>query len=285
MRDGAAILAFLMPVFVDVMMDHPGEDRGPSLLSGRGIEACSDGLGVLSRFGSGPEDRAQAWNRAGPARARLKSPAALEQALWSPRRRRERAPLPTRPPELAVWARVKLHPDCHVQFEKTYYSAAFPLVRQRLWLRATETTVRLFRDHELVATHPRQFRPGGPSTIDEHLPPEAIVYKRRDPQWCLRQSEDIGAACHVLNERLFAHRVLDNLRAAESVIGLARRFGTQRLETPCQRALNRLLGAATLDRLRHGAYRLTLEGESYRSPRPMPEPRKPTVATGGRTRK
>ena len=26
---------------------------------------------------------------------------------------------------------------------------------------------------------------------------------------------------------------------------------------------NRLLGAATLDRLRHGAYRLTLEGESY----------------------
>ena len=44
---------------------------------------------------------------------------------------------------------------------------------------------------------------------------------------------------------------------------------------------NRLLGAATLDRLRHGAYRLTLEGESYRSPRPMPEPRKPTIATGG----
>ena len=30
---------------------------------------------------------------------------------------------------------------------------------------------------------------------------------------------------------------------------------------------NRLLGAATLDRLRHGAYRLTLEGGSYRSPR------------------
>ena len=32
---------------------------------------------------------------------------------------------------------------------------------------------------------------------------------------------------------------------------------------------NRLLGAATLDRLRHGAYRLILEGESYRTPRPL----------------
>lgn len=31
---------------------------------------------------------------------------------------------------------------------------------------------------------------------------------------------------------------------------------------------NRLLGAATLDRLRHGAYRVVLDGESYRSPRP-----------------
>ena len=32
---------------------------------------------------------------------------------------------------------------------------------------------------------------------------------------------------------------------------------------------NRLLGAATLDRLRHGAYRVVLDGESYRSPRPL----------------
>jgi DNA replication protein DnaC len=32
---------------------------------------------------------------------------------------------------------------------------------------------------------------------------------------------------------------------------------------------NRLLGAATLDRLRHNAYRLTLDGESYRAPKPL----------------
>jgi DNA replication protein DnaC len=32
---------------------------------------------------------------------------------------------------------------------------------------------------------------------------------------------------------------------------------------------NQLLGAATLDRLRHGAYRVVLDGKSYRSPKPM----------------
>lgn len=34
---------------------------------------------------------------------------------------------------------------------------------------------------------------------------------------------------------------------------------------------NRLLGAAALDRLRHGAYRVVLDGQSYRTPRPLPE--------------
>ena len=43
-------------------------------------------------------------------------------------------PLPARPPELAVWARVKLHPDCHVQFQRCYYSAPWRLVRQVLAL-------------------------------------------------------------------------------------------------------------------------------------------------------
>ena len=41
---------------------------------------------------------------------------------------------------------------------------------------------------------------------------------------------------------------------------------------------NRLLGAATLDRLRHGAYRLLLQGQSYRTPKPLPE-----ALSGGRT--
>ena len=43
---------------------------------------------------------------------------------------------------------------------------------------------------------------------------------------------------------------------------------------------NRLLGAATLDRLRHGAYRVVLDGQSYRSPRPVPKGAKSTVEKG-----
>ena len=41
---------------------------------------------------------------------------------------------------------------------------------------------------------------------------------------------------------------------------------------------NKILGAATIDRLRHGAHKIVLDGDSYRSPRPTEEAPKPTVA-------
>jgi len=46
---------------------------------------------------------------------------------------------------------------------------------------------------------------------------------------------------------------------------------------------NRLHGAATLDRLRHNAYRVVLDGDSYRSPRPLPGRGKSTVEKPGKS--
>ena len=53
---------------------------------------------------------------------------------------------------------------------------------------------------------------------------------------------------------------------------------------------NRILGAATIDRLRHGAYKIVLEGKSYRSTQPPPKAQnatseKPEKTTGKTTPK
>lgn len=40
---------------------------------------------------------------------------------------------------------------------------------------------------------------------------------------------------------------------------------------------NRILGEATIDRLRHGAYTVILDGKSYRTARPIPKPAKTTT--------
>jgi hypothetical protein len=73
--------------------------------------------------------------------------------------------------------------------------------------------------------------------MDEHLPPDAIAYKMRDPQWCLRQGEEIGSQCLIIIKRLFQDRVLDNLRAAQGIVSMAKKYGAVRLEAACLRAL------------------------------------------------
>ncbi len=158
-------------------------------------------------------------------------------ARFSDTERHLLGPLPSVAPEPAVWARAKLALNGHAQFEQCRYSAPYLLVGELLWLRATSSAVQIYREHEMVATHPRLTRPGSRSTVDDHLPPEALAYKRQNPPWCREQAEKVGVACQALIEQLFADRVLDNLRAAQGVIRLGQRYGTRRLEAACQRAL------------------------------------------------
>ena len=145
--------------------------------------------------------------------------------------------LPAMAPECATWDKAKLHPNCHVQFDYCSYSAPFGLIGQTLWLEITPHALRLYRDHELVAIHPRLFKRGDKSTVNDHLPPDAQAYLMRNPQWCLAQAKGIGPACLALVEILFGNRVLDHLRAAQGVIRLSDQYGRRRLESACARAL------------------------------------------------
>ena len=144
--------------------------------------------------------------------------------------------LPAHPPEIAAWAKVTVHRDAHVQFEKTLYSVPFRLMGQQLWLRATDQLIQIYREQERVATHVRTSSRRR-STVRDHLPPDALAWTMADPQHCLRESERIGPQCHALVQRLFADRVLDHLRAAQGVIRLEKQHGAARLEAACGRAL------------------------------------------------
>jgi DNA replication protein DnaC len=46
---------------------------------------------------------------------------------------------------------------------------------------------------------------------------------------------------------------------------------------------NKLLGAATIDRIRHGAYSVILDGKSFRSEKILPSTPKSTIVKGGKT--
>jgi len=111
------------------------------------------------------------------------------------------------------------------------------LVGQRLWLKATDTTVAIFQDYRLVASHVRARAIGTRRTVREHLPPEAQAFFAHDRAWCTEQALRIGPACAELIHTLLADRVIERLRAAQGVLRLAQRYGAERLEAACRRAL------------------------------------------------
>jgi len=146
-------------------------------------------------------------------------------------------PLPAIAPDLGVWTKVRLHRDCHAQFDWCYYSAPFPLIGQDLWLRATDSAVALYQDYRQVALHPRGRRRGQRFTVRDHLPPDAQAFFAHDRDWCVEQAGRVGTACAELVTRLLADHIVERLRAAQSTLRLAERYGPARLEAACLRAL------------------------------------------------
>jgi transposase len=146
-------------------------------------------------------------------------------------------PLPAAPYALAIWKKAKLHPDCHIVFEGSFYSAPHRLIGRSLWVRAADTGVTLFFEHEPVASHPRARRPGQRFTLNDHLPPAKVAGLMATPAFCLKRASEIGPHTTDLVGRLLGERPLDRLRTAQAILRLAHKFSPRRLEAACARAL------------------------------------------------
>jgi len=54
--------------------------------------------------------------------------------------------LPPSPFELSEWRAAKVHPDCHIQVEKNFYSVPFVYVGQNVRVRLTDKLVEVFNE-------------------------------------------------------------------------------------------------------------------------------------------
>jgi len=147
-------------------------------------------------------------------------------------------PLPDAPYDLAVWKQVKLHRDCHIVFDQSYYSAPFRLVGQQLWARGGSREVQIYTDdYKLVAIHTCAQSPGQRITNLDHLPPYKVAGLILSRENCRQQADEIGLATRKVIDRLLDHRPEDRLRTAGRLLRLNERFSPERLEAACARAL------------------------------------------------
>jgi transposase len=137
-----------------------------------------------------------------------------------------------------AWAKCGVHPDHHIQFDRAIYSAPTRYVGKRVWVRADRKLVRLFYQGELIKTHARK-PPGGRSTDYDDYPKELAPYAMRDPERMIREAHDQGK--HI---GLFMHQLLEGtfpwarLRQAQRLLRLGNKYGRDRVDAACSRALH-----------------------------------------------
>jgi transposase len=153
--------------------------------------------------------------------------------------RAELAPLPGEPFEYAEWKTAKVHPDYHVEVDKTFYSVPHRLIGRRVDVRLTYRAVEIFQDHERVASHVRRSQRGGHVTVNEHMPRAYQRYANMTPANLIKMAARIGVNAATLVERMMREgpHPEQGYRSAMGIIALARRYARERLEAACERAL------------------------------------------------
>jgi len=168
-------------------------------------------------------------------------------------------PLPQRAYEYAEWGKAKVNIDYHIEVDHHYYSVPFRLLRERLDVRMTATTIEAFRKGERVAAHVRSCVRGGHTTLPEHMPLEHRNYAEWSPSRFIRWAGKIGAATAELVERILAARTYpeQGYRSCLGIMRLGQHYEPERVEAAAQRALTyntcsyrsmRAILAAGLDR-------------------------------------
>jgi transposase len=147
-------------------------------------------------------------------------------------------PLPNVAFELTEVRLAKLHRDCHVAIDGSYYSAPHRYVGQQLEVYIFERIVQLFSGLELLATHVRATTPGIWRTNPAHYPPEKAAYLEKTPVFCRDVARRIGPATFEVVDTLLAERPLDRLRSVQAILRLTETVGKSRLEAACRRALH-----------------------------------------------
>ncbi len=121
--------------------------------------------------------------------------------------------------------------------DKALYSIPGNLIGQRVDARADARVVKVFHRGQLIKVHPRQ-RQGGRHTDACDLPTGTEVYAMRDIE-----ALKAMAAGHGPSVGAYAAAVLDSplpwtrMRQVYRLLGLAKKWGPERVEAACARAL------------------------------------------------
>jgi transposase len=129
--------------------------------------------------------------------------------------------------------------DYHVEIDGHYYSVPCQHARAQVDVRVTKATVEVFQRGQRIASHAYCAFKGRHTTIDAHMPTAHREVAGWNAATLTARAAAIGPRCAVLIERLLRQRrhPQQAYRSCLGVLALGQRYGIERLEAACARAL------------------------------------------------
>ena len=149
------------------------------------------------------------------------------------------SPLPAYRYTFARWKWTRVTNDYHVELERHYYSVPSELFGRKVEIRYTADTVEVLHNGMRVASHVRSQEAGGATTIEGHRPESHRRYLEWDLERLLSWAANAGPSTQALAEQVSSSGVHRDqvLRSCLGIKRLGDRYGEQRLEASCARAL------------------------------------------------
>ncbi len=148
-------------------------------------------------------------------------------------------PLPATPFLYGEWKKVRVNIDYHVECDHHYYSVHHSHRREQVEARLTSTTVEIFLRGQRIASHRRSTERGRHTTLAEHMPKAHRSHLEWSPSRIIRWASTIGPETERLVGAILADRPHpeQGYRSCLGILRLERRYGRERLEAACARAV------------------------------------------------
>lgn len=148
-------------------------------------------------------------------------------------------PLPPTAFEYAQWKSCRAGANYHIEIDKHFYSVPHAYMRRRLHVRMTSYVVEIFNRDERIACHTRSYHKHAYTTLADHMPSNHRGYAEWSPKRIEKWAATVGPAtmqfCHLLMEA--RRHPEQGYRACMGVMRLGTRYGNDRLEAACARAV------------------------------------------------
>jgi transposase len=148
-------------------------------------------------------------------------------------------PLPSEPYYFADWKSARVQMNYHIEIDHHFYSVPHELLREQVEVRFTAHIVEVLHNGRRVASHKRSWRKGGYTTLAEHMPERHRKRAEWTPERLLSWAGSTGPQTAALVLKLLESVLHPEqaFRACLGVMRLSTKYGVDRLEAACARAL------------------------------------------------